>query len=96
MIKVLCEKCKWKGTIFPHVRGRDECETCGGKGYTEHEGSSEDLELAASVKAAFKCNKDKETILFINSEWCGQEIDTADAEVNCEAGLLEWYRNINQ
>ena len=33
-LKILCPTCKGKGTEFPHVRGRDECDDCGGKGHT--------------------------------------------------------------
>lgn len=52
-----------------------------------------DLELSKAIRLAFKCeNADKDTILFINSEWIGAEVDNAEAELNCEAGLLEWYR----
>lgn len=45
-MKIWCDKCKGSGVEHYSTFGKKYCSRCNGKGYTEHEGSLEDLECA--------------------------------------------------
>ena len=48
VIKIYCEECNGNHRIRYHWT--TECENCGGKGYTEHGGSIDDLQLSAALE----------------------------------------------
>lgn len=81
MIKVWCETCKGTGEIYYDTA----CLDCNGKGYTEHEGTLEDLELGLATKLAIEKN------LEIRG-WMGKirvfMLDVAPSKL-----LIDWYRD---
>lgn len=58
MLRIVCDTCegfKVKSCdYFVNISEVKPCETCNGKGYIEHEGSLEDLELAQAIKLLFE------------------------------------------
>lgn len=49
-IKVWCKTCNETGVIPSETEFDSTCTTCNGQGYTEHEGSLEDLQLGLAVE----------------------------------------------
>lgn len=85
MIKVWHEECKGKGIIERHGHYLQECTNCNGKGYTEHEGNLEDLELAAAVKLYFEQVSERHSMA-LESGGSGKVIAFNKQD------LLDWYK----